>query len=130
MTRDDMTIIAKLEAATDGSRELDAAIAESIGWTRDQRDINGNWRWLAPKGPYTQLLPKWTTSIDAALTLVPEDWAGQGSIHWPGYDAGRLINRAFVRLHHYLSSGGGPRVDGYGATPALALCITALKARA
>jgi len=114
------TLIKKLEAATEGSRELDAEVAVAAGldkdtmcsmyldWVRlnNANMINGH------PGPH------YTTSIDAALTLVPE-----GVAHW-------MIRSpkpwAKIWLHYDNTDN---ETYGDGATPALALCIAALKAR-
>jgi len=97
-------LIAKLEAATEGSRELDREVAKAVyGWKRVQ------------PGYY---VPRFTQSLDAALTLVPEGW------EW------------FKPQNNYQSD--KPRIEIFGpidyqvaaaATPALAICIAALKAR-
>lgn len=60
-------LIKRLEEATEGSRELDVEVAKSIKFfdgTRASYTLNVN------------LIPHYTTSIDAALTLVPEGWGG------------------------------------------------------
>lgn len=119
-------LIAKLEAATEGSRELDLRISYEINPPRYaitaepvELDV-----WLAEGGARS-----YTTSLDAALTLVPEGW--RWTVANPGYDKGVYQGgRALADLHHPLSSGGGPNAKAFGATPALALCIAALRARA
>lgn len=75
--------------------------------------------------------PRYTASIDAALTLVPE-----GSVWHVMTDFGGL-NRAKVgpagRPSASVYSGGGPGdhfVTADAETPALALCAAALRARA
>lgn len=75
------------------------------------------------------IAPPFTASVDRAMTLVPADWT-MGRIFWPGYDNGKWTNNARVDLHHQFSSGGGPKVTSFAATPALALCAAALKSRA
>ena len=89
-------LIARLEAADGPSRELDDAI-----------------EMLRPdylRQPHC----RYTSSIDAALSLVPEqyDWV----LDSDGLAALLFANRA---CH-----------TGRGKTPAIALCIAALKARA
>ncbi len=65
--------------------------------------------------------PRYTTSIDAAMTLVPRDW------HWSLYDTNGVYKaNAQVEPPKYSSS----PFNSDGATPALALCGAALKARA
>lgn len=71
--------------------------------------------------------PQYTASLDAALTLVPEGWTWQVS----GPD---LSERAFAYVREYQPDQPRPmRPDAEGSarvpSPALALCIAALKAR-
>ena len=111
-------LIARLEAAMEGSRELDKTISKLIGTysAPDRGDPTGTWK-------------SYTTSLDAALTLVPEGWQfGIGT-----HPADELFNpggaQAYCTKH---GTGGAPR--GYAHADAhtapLALCIVALKARA
>lgn len=116
-------LIAELEASTDGSRELDNAVFLAThpdqGTTSEEDEY-----WYAAHldedgGPWT-LLPFYTTSLDAALTLVPDGW-------------GWTIN------HDAIAAVYAPKIEGdddladWGSapngTPALALCIASLKAR-
>ncbi len=61
-------------------------------------------------------VPAYTTSLDAALTLVPE------GCEWEVYGGDKQAVAVI-----YVS---GPKyVDGRAPTPALAMCIAALKAR-
>ena len=69
-------LIAKLEAATEGSRELDAEVAMEIHprlktYTPDT--VTGPGHWISDKDGrvYAQ---DYTTSLDAAVTLIPEGW--------------------------------------------------------
>jgi hypothetical protein len=124
-----MNLIERLEDAIEGDAELDEGIAEFLGhevteyrggivagWGR--RVINYKHGWL--KGD-KEPLPHYTTSIDAALTLVPEEIINYGIELYIGakengcdFPAGQYDNWVQVRG---------------AATPALALCIAALKAR-
>ena len=97
--RDLPSLIATLEAATEGSAELDRAICRAISGDETQ------WH-------------KYTRSLDAAMTLVPEGWFA-------------LIDtrgRADVR-YAPIDQSGYRREVADAATPALALCIAALRAR-
>lgn len=60
-------LIERLERATEGSRELDLEIGELVG----QADHSGP----AWHRPFKDWAKPYTTSLDAALTLVPEDCA-------------------------------------------------------
>jgi hypothetical protein len=116
-------LIERLEAATEGSRELDALIhATTLSLGRDY--------WPDERGrvvEYTGLrkilhrAPHYTTSIDAALTLVPEGWG------WSVNDD----SEACLTLpgNGFLSDRGDIELYGRSATPAIALCIAALRAR-
>ena len=125
----------KLEAATEGSRELDSFLANSLGWHSANPCFEQvrYWRQFDPEnytyesiswsppddwggGPWGAKLPHYTTSIDAALTLVPDGWT--------------------ITLHHgYRISASlrdqntGRAVKIYASSLVLALCIAALKAR-
>ena len=96
-------LIAALERAEGPSRELDAHIWKSDGCR------------VAP-------VPRYTSSLDAALTLVPE-----GEAWLVGWDDENHAN-VFV-LPSPTSRPTGYHAQG-AATPAIALCIAALKARA
>ena len=65
----DPDLLADLAAAPCGSRALDERIALALGWVK----VPGKWRaplFDAPDG-HTRDVPAYTTSMDAALTLVP-----------------------------------------------------------
>lgn len=123
MTNDEL--IKRLEAATGPDRDLDAHIARHVGFVF-HTNLNC---WLPPRGFSTSFgLLHFTSSIDSALTLVPEGWT-QGRLAWPGYDHGILKGTARAEIHHEMSSGGGPKRIAFGASLPIALCIAALKAR-
>lgn len=69
------SLISRLEALTEPSREIDAEIALAFGWAHIC-DQAGFW-WEAPGNSEDCHIapPRFTDSIDAALTLVPEGWA-------------------------------------------------------
>lgn len=134
MTKDEL--IAALEAATGPSRELDRHIARLIGWHRVEprhtRSTHGAWiapaDWIGAMSDGSPMLdslhgttmhpdvPAYTASIDAALTLVPEgcEW----SRHRGAND----------RMTMQVDGPGYIGRHGQGATPAIALCIAALRA--
>ena len=128
---ENIDLIARLELAGQGFKELDVLIARVVGLPGIYED-NGDWFYelqLDDDGGPGELVPSYTTSLDAALALVPEGWADHGALHWAAHDNGVLRSRARADLHHDISSGGSPRVNGYGETRALAVCVAALKAR-
>ena len=59
-------IIARLEAATKPSRELDAEIAKHLGWTTFMFGGAGPC-WKNPEGRIMAECPHYTGSIDAAI---------------------------------------------------------------
>ena len=96
--------------------------------------------WLVQRsGKQLKSAPHYTTSLDAALTLVPEGWGWSvGDIHPPSEavpNSGKPWAEIWVR-----GPKRTPKLDGMwhsvegrcginAATPALALCIAALRAR-
>lgn len=127
-------LIARLEAAKEGSRELDAEIAVAVFETQKTDDdliyarpcakgdncAPGTYWHVQRSGMSLRTAFNYTTSLDAALTLVPEDlsWA----VKSPGFQS--LRKTFLVELES-----GDYQWCGEGWTPALALCIAALKAR-
>lgn len=124
-------LIARLEAATGADRELDAAIFDAIGAPLPQQAFSYDLK-LQPDpdkaGSYVMPIgemlvryeaPAFTSSIDAALTLVPEGWL------W------RIMPSDFKGW--LAEAWTDDTLDGeFGAcaaTPALAICIAALRAK-
>lgn len=110
-------LIEKLTEATEGSALLDGRIAYEVLHCSYYVGENGSCELL--KKDSTESLgpcPAYTTSLDAALTLVPEghSWLIENDCHH------HHVPRAWVKR--------GP--DVRHDSPALALCIAALKARA
>ena len=116
-------LIAELEAAPEGSEVLDVAICKAICH-------------YGPDDPLWHVLP-YSSSIDSALTLVPMGWGWSvGDIHGTCESAG--IGRPWAEIwkrgdRPVRLPGMHRTTDGRclinAATPALALCIAALKAR-
>lgn len=110
-------LIERLKKATGPDRDLDLAIGEAVG----AADHSGP----AYHRPFREWAKHYTTSIDAALTLVPPQcW---GEISW----AGVLGLKENPRSYPIVTL--GPGEDGQetqSATIPIALCIAALKARA
>lgn len=128
-----MELIERLEKATEGSHQLDAEVAKAIGWEKryiSQEDAIGDWH--APGGAIKPL-PRFTTSLDAALTLVPEGWS-PSMFSW-AHPALSPLNE-LVRVSLVVEgtgAGSDPLIRSYrvgeASTAPLALCIAALKAR-
>jgi hypothetical protein len=117
-----MTLIERLEKAESGSRELDAEIACHIDGRRFQAidradrvifNVDGvGW----PVWRSLKEIPHYTTSLDAALTLVPEGlWFSVG------------CENDFTPVATVYAQ--NEQFDAFASSPALALCIAALKAR-
>lgn len=109
-------LIEKLEAATAGSRELDYTIEHIVGQKPK----------YALEWPHPDDTTHYTTSIDAALTLVPNQF------YW--MFSKNLSHEYTAMLHDYRI----PFDDGrrnrnvhtaIAKTPSIAICIAALKAR-
>jgi hypothetical protein len=119
----------RCEAAEGADRDLDEAIALALGWSSVPNPTFAGGlvgRWLLPDGSMTgqiDALPKFTASLDAAMTLVPE---GQASA------VGTMAFRNDPRKPWACiwSEQGEPLWRADAATPALALCAAALRARA
>lgn len=131
MTPDLNAIIEKLERAEGPSRELDSAIHYEVRREPDMEGrqiVGGSWRpdYGDSWGIWYEA-PPYTRSIDAALTLVPEGW--QWTVSGRGTLPKTLSNQATLQRGEkpYYDS---EEVDVSAATPTLALCIAALKARA
>ena len=124
-------LIKELEEATEGNRELDIDVALTIKPDHRVHSRHPNVT-LVPKKlvdrarrGYYWSVPHYTTSLDAALILVPEDW---------GLDLTLLITaRKKEPSIHMFKYGAGlddeKNIFVEASTPALALCIAALKAR-
>ena len=125
-------LIEKLMAATEGSRELDFWIATVTEWrSPPEHHFDGgaaHMRFakkqfeqrtgLGPEVCDDMRLPRYTTSLDAALTLVPAAFADNWDL--------RIRNGDSCHAEVYMPS---YQQDGLARTPALAFCIAALRAR-
>lgn len=110
-------LIAELQAAPEGNRNLDVSIAMATGYGREVLDSRGEQRflWLQADGKQAKSAPSFTTSLQ---------------------DAHELAQRIFPKRHGgfaYLEDGTGRAIlDGAreceAATPALALCASILAA--
>lgn len=117
-------LIKRLEAATEGDRELDEQIAGALGYEVGTRQANSTmeiaWWWQGPHG--REPLPRFTGSVDAALSLVPKNlrYGIQVALGYAfvGIKDGSILNPATKEW------------CGYAKTAALAICAAALRARA
>ncbi len=117
-------IINRLEAATEGSQELDCEIGMALGWTVE-RPYEHVERWANPDGSvlYRSFPWSYTTSLDAALTLIP---ARTEHTKERSYQIDAIgFERCYAAAYR-----DGDWFHGISRTPALALVIAALRARA
>lgn len=125
--RQDMAgIVERLEAASGPSNELNGLILkESKPEFADTTVVSG---WLVGGNhAVPTLAPPFTSSIDAALSLVPEGWIA-GELQWWKCEAAPRM--AWCQLESDAGDGLLATVEGRGATPAIAIVIAALRARA
>lgn len=122
-----MTLQADLGYATEGSREFDYRIFSELngamgeyrqGTERFGDSVVRDYIELGGAGTWCDEVPAYTTSIDAALTLVPEGW----SFAVEGFPV-----RACV--YDPAAMAGDSTVTATAVTPALAIVLAALKAR-
>lgn len=141
MTADLSALIARLEAAEVGSRELDAAICIAANYVgahqdftpenlrlADDADEDDSWLDYEVAGDdCTDTTPKLTTSLDAALALAERVlplWCAVAE--WTPSNDHPSGNKGCASVH-LLGGGGSGRVAA--KTPALALCIAILRAK-
>jgi len=131
-------LIEMLKKATKGSPMLDWAIAEALGEVPPHsiRTVGCDYEWYRQPGEWSlskaldsegRSMTYWspcprTTSIDAALTLVP-------SAHeWRCGNDGEN-NNGWAAVGNDVWDECNTEIASTAATPALALCIAALRAR-
>lgn len=118
-----VALIAELEAATDDDRDLADKVLKACGWTI-RVDFPRPYphepaqTWIAPDGlEYDESVrPNPLASVDAALTLVPDgrDW---------------IVEHANRHANHPVYASVADGKIYHARTPALALCIAALRSR-
>lgn len=120
-------LIARLEAAEGPSRELDARITAVLNNPgKPFEEIN----WIAAEAAWgAHAFPLYTASIDAAMTLVPKGW----HILLSDWEHAKLRERGpwqCIITQPGTRDTFEPRFRcDHAPTPALALCIAALRAR-
>jgi hypothetical protein len=121
----------RCEQATGPDRELDAEIAEASGNVPEdyQRATHYGeprpyfWHKFEREGEIIPL--RYTASLDAAMTLVPEGL--EGRVEWR---TGKGMHPAYASMWGCGARDIDRHDNGHGKTPALALCAAALRARA
>lgn len=114
-------LITRLEALTGPDRDIDADIQRALGLEPSDMDFEGlpsSITWQAVRA----FARTFTSSIDDALTLVPEglEWhvAGPNKRHGNGQAWAGVFGEPFV----------GSENDSFAANPAIALTIACLRA--
>ena len=126
MASDLPALIARLEAATGGDREIDALIATGCAGARLERYAPGA-RQHIWRGPDNEWLtrdanpPAYTSDLNAIVALIEKRLPGADFI-----DVFRDAGHWFASLT--VSEGVTPRIDVSAPTPALALCIAFVRA--
>lgn len=133
------SLIERLEKASEGSRELDAAIWEAAtgevwSFPFGEPDRAGPWVPAHPVFPDIAawvVVPSITTSVDDALALVERalpGWLWDVTTITTSFGGQRRPSATVMRPDHP----EGDEIDtcGGAATPALALCAAILKAKA
>ena len=122
-------LIARLEKATGPDRQLDCEIAEALGHSIVWKQANYTmeafpailWRKPHPYAGMKEPCPKWTSSIDAAMTLVPEGWnrrASETDKHWWWAE----LREGYETSYNRVEIGQSPSLP-------VSICIAALRAR-
>lgn len=104
------------------SEELDREIAKAAGWKVNPR--HAIFCWIRPDGKYVMGVLPFTTSLDAAVSLVPEGCSITISI--PGAYAGGHYAMLCLPMQGPIP----PRHTGKASTTPLSLCAASLRARA
>ncbi|MDO7841117.1 hypothetical protein Q5H94_02150 [Sphingomonas sp. CA1-15] len=96
---------------------MDRAVALSAGW--NVMHVQGD-EWLMPPVGSPTSAPRYTSSLDAAMSLVPKDW----------HITVRGLNDSWHVSMNPTRRGPIAETFAFAATPALALTAAALRARA
>jgi hypothetical protein len=114
----------RVEAATGPDRELDEAICAALYPTYELP-------YAARCAPthIQSIVPRYSASLDAAMTLVPEGWCKTVADWWCGDDKPPFFADC-GDLDALKADVDGIIFQAWAATPALALTAAALRARA
>lgn len=122
-------LIERLTEAQGPDRELDAEIALLVGYRRkgakSTSGISDGYVWAEPgeQFSYGTRPPRYTESIDAALTLLPDTAKECGvDVRLRGICTGYVSRNGVTDGSHWL-------VEAEHKVPAIALCLAALRAR-
>lgn len=142
------SLIEQLESASEGTKPLGEAVLLACGWTKTQVGywLGPRYYWTSPDGKHSfdddyfhRHNP--TTSLDAAITLVPEGWAWKvgtccvSDDAWVVPDVNSPIHGERLRKQFGDFPAGSVWDEGIdidqrpSGTPAIALCRAVLEAR-
>lgn len=130
MTKDELLALAdKVEALEGPSREVDAEIAPLQGLRMKDEGHPLGGCYYDTNG-HGVPLPAHTASLDAALTLVPKGWIATTTdfTHLQENVEGRGLAELYPGIRFW--GDANRQIQVSAATPALALCAAALRARA
>ena len=116
-------LVEKLEAAEVGSRSLDLDIAQALSmklWGR-RHPHNNSHQWMTEIDGKAVPIPRYTTSLDAALALAERVIAVRGPIDISIMGSAQVVILDADPCRDAIA-------EAYGNTPALALCIAILRA--
>lgn len=117
-------LIARLEAASEGSRPLDWLIAEEIG-DEAFRLKAAAWPPFAPGSKIDKDIPAFTTSLDAIVALIERKLPGHA---WMLSSPDKLLSNPLCQGEVAEGEFSFETTKGCAPTPALALCIAFLTA--
>lgn len=100
-------LVAALESATEGSEYLDYAIQRQFALMKP--------------------VPAYTSSVDAAMSLLPEGWSIHRLCH--RHDCRGNFTGWFAELYRASDAVIEQPANSLGATAALALCVAAMRVR-
>lgn len=114
-------LIERLEKASEGSRELDADLIDTLFCCqiKRERQILPSYVWHTGDGEW-KLIPHLTTSLDAIVSLIEEKSPLRGPVSLLMAGSGQCA------IDDADTCGRG--VQAFGNTPALACCIALLRA--
>lgn len=123
-------LIEKIEAAEEGSRELDVEIAKHLGGAiRWSTTVGTRYQVLWPEAEFSQGddinelpdVPFYTTSIDAIVGLIEREFPGGG------WAVNEEVNGAWAKVQPF-TQGPTYKAVTLSSQPALALCAAFLRA--
>lgn len=132
-------LITRLEGMTGPDREVDALIFKAIGAPLPQKFLNRgiSLEWKEDERCFVMPIdgmriryeqPAFTSSLDAAMSLVPEGFAIRDWMIWPGHPSELVLLETRLHKGEYWYSSSDGRWTAKAATPVISVCCVALKA--